>query len=59
MNIKGLDLFHQDWNKGRTTLVVKTTTAYVERRGYSTVVGKKVKFIELRIFLGDPPITWP
>jgi hypothetical protein len=39
--------------------VVETTTTYVERRGHSTVVGKEVKCINLRIFTWDPPITWP
>ncbi len=41
------------------TYVVKTTTAYVERRGYPTVVGKEVKCIKLRIFLGIPLLHGP
>ena len=43
----------------RTKGVVERTTAYVERRGYSTVVGKEVKCIKLRIFLGIPLLHGP
>ena len=42
----------------KTPCVTETTTAYVERHGYSTMVGKEVKCINVRIFFLDPPITW-
>jgi hypothetical protein len=39
--------------------VVETTTAYVERHGHSTLVGKEVKCINLRILLGIPLLHGP
>ena len=39
--------------------VVEVTTAYVEGRGYSTVIGNGEVYCVFEFFLRDPPFTWP